>query len=46
VPSSGTIPHFTGWQLEQVLGLSMTRVPYRARRRSSTIWSAAICRSP
>jgi tripartite-type tricarboxylate transporter receptor subunit TctC len=29
VPSSGTIPHFTGWQLEQVLGVSMTRVPYR-----------------
>src|SRR6201993_3269826 len=29
VPSSGTIPHFTGWQLEKVLGLSMTRVPYR-----------------
>ena len=29
VPSSGTIPHFTGWQLEMVLGLSMTRVPYR-----------------
>jgi tripartite-type tricarboxylate transporter receptor subunit TctC len=29
VPSSGTIPHFTGWQLEQALGLSMTRVPYR-----------------
>jgi tripartite-type tricarboxylate transporter receptor subunit TctC len=29
VPSSGTIPHFTGWQLETVLGLSMTRVPYR-----------------
>jgi tripartite-type tricarboxylate transporter receptor subunit TctC len=29
VPSSGTIPHFTGWQLEQVLGLSMTRVAYR-----------------
>ena len=29
VPSSGTIPHFTGWQLERVLGLSMTRVPYR-----------------
>ena len=29
VPSSGTIPHFTGWQLEQVLKLSMTRVPYR-----------------
>jgi tripartite-type tricarboxylate transporter receptor subunit TctC len=29
VPSSGTIPHFTGWQLEQVLKLSMTRVTYR-----------------
>jgi tripartite-type tricarboxylate transporter receptor subunit TctC len=29
VPSSGTIPHFTGWQLERTLGLSMTRVPYR-----------------
>jgi tripartite-type tricarboxylate transporter receptor subunit TctC len=29
VPSSGTIPHFTGWQLEQVLGLSATRVSYR-----------------
>jgi len=29
VPSSGTIPHFTGWQIEKVLGLSMTRVPYR-----------------
>src|SRR3954449_2024617 len=29
VPSSGTIPHFTGWQLEQALGLSMTRVSYR-----------------
>ncbi len=29
VPSSGTIPHFTGWQLEKVLGLSMTRVAYR-----------------
>src|SRR3954470_3316506 len=29
VPSSGTIPHFTGWQVEKVLGLSMTRVPYR-----------------
>jgi len=29
VPSSGTIRHFTGWQLEQVLGLSMTRVSYR-----------------
>jgi len=29
VPSNGTIPHFTGWQLERVLKLSMTRVPYR-----------------
>lgn len=29
VPSSGTIPHFTGWQLEKALGLSMTRVAYR-----------------
>jgi tripartite-type tricarboxylate transporter receptor subunit TctC len=29
VPSNGTIPHFTGWQLEQLLKLSMTRVPYR-----------------
>jgi tripartite-type tricarboxylate transporter receptor subunit TctC len=29
VPSSGTIPHFTGWQLEKALGTSMTRVPYR-----------------
>ena len=29
VPSSGTIPHFTGWQLEKALGLSMTRVTYR-----------------
>jgi tripartite-type tricarboxylate transporter receptor subunit TctC len=29
VPSKGTIPHFTGWQLEQLLKLSMTRVPYR-----------------
>jgi tripartite-type tricarboxylate transporter receptor subunit TctC len=29
VPSSGTIPHFTGWQLEQVLSLSATRVSYR-----------------
>lgn len=28
-PGSGNIPHFTGWQLEQKLGLSMTRVPYR-----------------
>jgi tripartite-type tricarboxylate transporter receptor subunit TctC len=28
-PGSGNIPHFIGWQLEQVLGLSMTRVPYR-----------------
>ena len=37
VPSNGTIPHFTGSRLEQVLKLSMTRVPYRGRRRSSTI---------
>jgi tripartite-type tricarboxylate transporter receptor subunit TctC len=29
VPSSGTIPHFTGFQLAKTLGLSMTRVPYR-----------------
>lgn len=29
VPSSGTIPHFTGFFLEKSLGLSMTRVPYR-----------------
>ena len=29
VPSSGTIPHFTGWQLEKALGASMTRVAYR-----------------
>jgi tripartite-type tricarboxylate transporter receptor subunit TctC len=29
VPSSGTIPHFTGWQLEKALGVSMTRVSYR-----------------
>jgi tripartite-type tricarboxylate transporter receptor subunit TctC len=29
VPSNGTIPHFTGSKLEQVLGISMTRVPYR-----------------
>ncbi len=28
-PGSGNIPHFMGWQLEQVLGLSMTKVPYR-----------------
>src|SRR5450631_4071845 len=29
VPSNGTIPHFTGSQLEKMLGISMTRVPYR-----------------
>jgi tripartite-type tricarboxylate transporter receptor subunit TctC len=29
VPSNGTIPHFTGSRLEDVLGISMTRVPYR-----------------
>jgi tripartite-type tricarboxylate transporter receptor subunit TctC len=28
-PGSGNIPHFLGWRLEQLLGLSMTRVPYR-----------------
>lgn len=28
-PGSGNIPHFLGWRLEQMLGLSMTRVPYR-----------------
>ena len=29
VPSNGTIPHFIGSRLEQVLGIPMTRVPYR-----------------
>jgi tripartite-type tricarboxylate transporter receptor subunit TctC len=29
VPSNGTIPHFAGARLEQVLGIPMTRVPYR-----------------
>src|SRR6266516_1537268 len=29
VPSNGTIPHFAGSKLEQVLGIAMTRVPYR-----------------
>jgi tripartite-type tricarboxylate transporter receptor subunit TctC len=29
VPSNGTIPHFTGSRLEEVLGIAMTRVPYR-----------------
>jgi tripartite-type tricarboxylate transporter receptor subunit TctC len=29
VPSSGTIPHFTGAKLEQALGIAMTRVPFR-----------------
>src|SRR3982074_673671 len=29
VPSNGTIPHFMGSRLEKVLGISMTRVPYR-----------------
>jgi tripartite-type tricarboxylate transporter receptor subunit TctC len=29
VPSSGTIPHFTGSKLEAVLGIPMTRVSYR-----------------
>jgi tripartite-type tricarboxylate transporter receptor subunit TctC len=29
VPSQGTIPHFTGSRLEEVLGIKMTRVAYR-----------------
>jgi tripartite-type tricarboxylate transporter receptor subunit TctC len=29
VPSNGTIPHFTGSRLEQVLGIKMSRVAYR-----------------
>lgn len=29
VPSNGTIPHFTGSRLQDVLGISMTRVAYR-----------------
>jgi tripartite-type tricarboxylate transporter receptor subunit TctC len=29
VPSNGTIPHFAGSQLGKVLGVAMTRVPYR-----------------
>ena len=29
VPSNGTIPHFTGARLEEVLGVKMTRVAYR-----------------
>src|SRR3954454_141798 len=29
VPSNGTIPHFTGSKLQEVLGIPMTRVPYR-----------------
>jgi tripartite-type tricarboxylate transporter receptor subunit TctC len=29
VPSNGTIPHFTGSKLEQILGIQMTRVAYR-----------------
>jgi tripartite-type tricarboxylate transporter receptor subunit TctC len=29
VPNNGTIPHFTGSQLQQTLGIAMTRVPYR-----------------
>src|ERR1700742_1133370 len=41
VPSSGTIPHFTGWQLEKVLGVSMTRVPYRG---SAAIITGVIAR--
>jgi tripartite-type tricarboxylate transporter receptor subunit TctC len=29
VPSNGTIPHFTGSRLEQMLGIPLTRVAYR-----------------
>jgi tripartite-type tricarboxylate transporter receptor subunit TctC len=29
VPSQGTIPHFTGSRLAEVLGIPLTRVPYR-----------------
>src|ERR1700694_4465009 len=29
VPTNGTIPHFAGSKLEQVLGIPLTRVPYR-----------------
>jgi len=29
VPSNGTIPHFTGSRLQDVLGIPLTRVPYR-----------------
>lgn len=29
VPSNGTIPHFTGSKIEQVLGIPLTRVAYR-----------------
>ena len=29
VPSNGTIPHFTGSRLEEVLGIKLTRVAYR-----------------
>ena len=29
VPSNGTVPHFMGSRLEQILGIPMTRVPYR-----------------
>lgn len=29
VPSSGTIPHFTGWQLGKALDVAMTHVAYR-----------------
>ncbi len=29
VPSNGTIPHFAGFRLEQILGIPLTRVAYR-----------------
>lgn len=45
VPSNGTIPHFAGSKLEQVLGIPMTRVAYRGAHPSSTTCSAGICRS-
>jgi tripartite-type tricarboxylate transporter receptor subunit TctC len=46
VPSNGTIPHFTGSQLEKVLGISMTRVPYRGTTLSALICLLALPPSP
>src|SRR3954468_11275841 len=45
VPANGTIPHFLGSRLEQVLTIPLIRVPIAAARRSSTISSAATSRS-